>query len=113
MAYPPVRLGELGLKPLDRVGLGVLRALPIKPAIRAALAQLAADNFEKMPNTQLFNQTGQPAISLPLHVSPEGLPVGVQFSAAYGEEALLLALAAQLEAASPWIARRPMVWAGT
>ena len=109
LAHPPVRLGELGLKPADKIGLGVLRKVPLKAAIRAALAQLAADNFEKMPNTQLFNQTGQPAISLPLHTGPDGLPVGVQFSAAYGEEDLLLALAAQIEAASPWIGRRPVV----
>ncbi len=112
LAHPPVRLGELGLKPADRFALAALRALPFRPAILAALAQLAADNFEKSPNTQIFNQTGQPAISLPLHMSPEGLPIGVQFSAAFGEEALLLRLAAQIEEAAPWIDRRPTVCAG-
>jgi amidase len=76
-----------------------------------ALAQLAADNFEKTPNTQLFNQTGQPAISLPLHTSPSGLPIGVQLSAAFGDEATLLRLSAQLESAAPWIDRRPAVCA--
>ena len=111
LAHPPVRLGELGLKPADRFGLAALRALPLRPAILAALAQLAADNFEKTPNTQIFNQTGQPAISLPLHQSPDGLPIGVQFSAAYGDEATLLRLAAQIEAAQPWIGRRPGVCA--
>ncbi len=111
LAHPPVRLGELGLKTADRIGLAALRALPLKPAIRAALAQLAADNFEKTPNTQIFNQTGQPAVSLPLHVSPQGLPIGVQFSAACGEEGLLLRLAAQLEGARPWIARKPGICA--
>ena len=107
LAHPPVRLGELGLKPADRFGLAALRALPLKPAIRAALAQLAADNFEKTPNTQLFNQTGQPAISLPLHWNEAGLPIGVQFSSAYGDEATLLRLAGQLEQARPWIGRKP------
>ena len=109
LAHPPVRLGELGLKSADRFALAALRALPLRPAILAALAQLAADNFEKTPNTQIFNQTGQPAISLPLHMSPAELPIGVQFSAAYGEEGLLLQLAGQLEDAAPWIARRPGV----
>jgi len=109
LAHPPVRLGELGLKPMDRVGLGLLRALPLKPAILAVLSQLAADNFEKTPNTQLFNQTGQPAISLPLHWNEAGLPIGVQLSAAYGEEALLLALSAELEQARPWLNKLPPV----
>ena len=109
LAHPPVRLGELGLKPADRFALAALRALPLRPAILAALAQLATDNFEKTPNTQIFNQTGQPAISLPLHMSPDGLPIGVQFSSAYGDEATLLRLAAQLEEAQPWIDRRPTV----
>jgi amidase len=58
-----------------------------------------------------FNATGQPAISLPLHWTPDGLPVGVQFVAAYGREDLLFRLAAQLEAAQPWQARLPRVHA--
>lgn len=111
LAYPPVRIGELALKPAERVGLGVLRALPVGAAIRAVLAQLAANNFERTPNTQLFNQTGQPAISLPLHWSDAGLPIGVQLAAAMGREDLLLRVAAQLEAARPWIHRKPPVCA--
>lgn len=111
LAHPPVRLGELALKPADRAGLALLRTLPLRPAIRAALAQLAADNFEKTPNTQLFNQTGQPAISLPMHWNDAGLPIGVQCSAAYGGEAVLLSLASQLEQLQPWIARKPAICA--
>lgn len=49
-----------------------------------------------------FNATGQPAISLPLHETPAGLPVGVQLVAHMGREDLLLALSAQLEVAQPW-----------
>lgn len=111
LAHPPIRIGELALKPAERFGLGALRSLPIAGAIRAVLAGLAANNFERTPNTQLFNQTGQPAISLPLHWSAAGLPIGVQLAAAMGREDLLLRVAAQLEAARPWIGRKPAVCA--
>jgi amidase len=57
--------------------------------------------------TGLFNVTGQPAISLPLHWSEGGLPIGVQLVAAFGREDLLIQVAAQLERARPWADRAP------
>jgi amidase len=58
-----------------------------------------------------FNATGQPAVSLPLHWTPHGLPIGVQLVAAYGREDLLLRLGAQLEASRPWHDRLPQLHA--
>jgi amidase len=57
--------------------------------------------------TNLQNATGQPAISLPLHWNADDLPIGVQFVGRFGDDALLLQLAAQLERAQPWFDRRP------
>ena len=59
--------------------------------------------------TVAYNVTGQPAISLPLGMSEDGRPIGVQLVAAYGRDDLLLRVAAQLEAALPWAGRSPRV----
>ena len=63
-----------------------------------------------VPYTPVFNGTGQPAISLPLHQSSDGLPVGVQLAGGFGQEGLLYRLAGQLERARPWIERKPPIW---
>jgi amidase len=88
LAQPPVALGHLDMMLDD---------------LDAFTERLAAF----MPFTPLFNITGQPAASLPLSWNAQGLPIGVQFAAPFGDEATLFRLAAQLEAAAPWRDRRP------
>jgi amidase len=90
LAEPPTRIGEFRNDP-DQ---------PMAPMIRAG---------QYVAFTPAFNASGQPAISLPMHWTPDGLPVGVQLVAAYGREDLLLRLASHLEAAQPWAHRRPVV----
>jgi amidase len=69
----------------------------------------ARRNLAATPFTQLANMTGRPAVSVPLHRTADGLPLGVQFVARPGGEGLLIRLAAQLEAARSWADRRPRV----
>lgn len=71
--------------------------------------ELANEHLARTPFTQLANLTGQPAMSVPLWWSEEGLPCGVQFVAPFGDEATLFRLAGQLEAERPWRERRPPV----
>ncbi|MDB5965252.1 MAG: amidase [Polaromonas sp.] len=86
LAKPPVTLGTLSMQ------------------------SLSLDEFQQAmaafcPFTGAFNATGQPAMSLPLHWSEAGLPIGVQLVGRFADDARLLQLAAQLEAARPWFAR--------
>lgn len=88
LGEPPVRIGEHDPTPDD----------PLAGMRRAATF---------VPFTTAFNMTGQPAVSLPLHWSADGLPIGVQLVGAYGREDVLIRVASQLEQAHPWSDRHP------
>lgn len=84
---PPIRLGE-------QAG-----TLPYEQVFEALV--------DYVSYTPMWNATGHPAMSVPLAWSADGLPIGSQFVAKRGDEARLLALAYELEAARPWAERRP------
>ena len=92
LAEPPPLLGEFDSPP-DNPLAGLFRAASL------------------VPFTPAFNVSGQPGISLPLHWNAEELPIGVQLVARFGGEDVLIRIASQLEAASPWAERRPKVHA--
>jgi amidase len=88
------------------------------PPFKLGYLDLTSSDLEaQMNNTEalvayapIANAAGLPAINVPLHMSTDGLPIGMQFMAPAGEEALLLQLARQLEEAQPWAARHPALW---
>ncbi|MFP4003891.1 MAG: amidase [Alphaproteobacteria bacterium] len=88
LGEPPARIGRFDTSTDD------------PETVFGALADYVVD-------TPVYNATGQPSISLPLHWSADGLPVGVMFSGRLGAEATLLRLAGQIERAAPWHGRRP------
>lgn len=109
LSTPPVPIGALKPTAAEAIALASIARLGAGWLMRASglVRTLADKTFEFIPYTPLFNVTGQPAVSLPLHWSAEGLPVGMQFAARWGDEATLFRLSAQLEKARPWIGRTP------
>ncbi|HUD93070.1 amidase [Sphingobium sp.] len=91
LAAPPLELGRINLSP------------------DADFMHWGQRTAAFSPFTQIENMTGQPAMSVPLAMAKNGLPIGVMFVGRYGDEATLLRLAGQLEKAAPWKERRPTI----
>jgi len=92
LCLPPLPLGKLDMMTRDLEAYGRL------------IGRYA-------PSTALFNMSGQPSMSVPLAWSRDGLPLGMMFSARYGDEATLFRLAGQLEQARPWRGKKPPITA--
>lgn len=113
LAMPPLVRGALQPKRLKAAVMKLLGRFNAGGVINtlSGIDTLAEQVFEFIPYTPLFNATGQPAMSVPLHWNEAGLPIGMQFVGRYGDEATLFRLAGQLEKARPWFNRLPTICA--
>lgn len=113
LAQPPAAIGTLGPRGFPATMMKLLGGLRAGGVLKrlTAVDPSIDEVFAYTPWTPVFNVTGQPAMSVPLHWSPAGLPIGVHFVGRHADEATLLRLAGQLERARPWADRRPPVCA--
>lgn len=102
-AFPPSKIGELDLSSSEKRLLQIVGSLPLGKFVRKTVEQIAYKSLERTPFTQLANFTGQPAMTLPVHLTKDGLPCGVQVMARRGREDLLFQLAGELEQSDIWI----------
>jgi amidase len=107
LAKPPLEIGSIATAAPLQAASRVIAKVRAGKLLNATgiLEQLISENLGWVPYTQLANLTGRPAISVPLHWTDAGLPLGVQFVGALASDGLLLRLAAQLEEAQPWFHR--------
>lgn len=112
LAMPPFPTGSLQPTRQERLLLSIVSTFGLKGLLRANVDELAEKIFAFIPFTPIANMTGQPSMSVPLHWTADGLPVGSMFTAALGRDDLLFQLAGQLEQAQNWFDRVPEVVEG-
>jgi amidase len=113
LAMPPPALGALKPRGLEAFGQELLLGLHLGFLLRipGVIDASVRRVFSFIPFSPLANVTGQPAMTVPLAWNAAGLPIGSQLVARFGGEATLYRVAAQLESARPWRARRPPIHA--
>ncbi len=109
LGMPPVECGALNARGLEKLLVTLVNHLPLGGIAkqRGVLIENYAQIFDWIPTTPVANATGEPSLSLPLHWSADGMPVGMMLTGRFGDDVTLLQLAAQLEQAQPWFDRRP------
>lgn len=109
MARPPAQVGQIATPQWQQNAANMLLKMGLSRVIlkTGIIEQMVQENLQWVPYTQLGNMTGTPGMSVPMHWTAQGLPLGVQFMAPPCGEGLLFRLAAQLEQAQPWADRWP------
>lgn len=111
LAKPPITIGELQNTTQENLSLKLLQKTGGYRFLKGSkiIDDLIERTFSYIPYTAIANMTGQPSMSVPMHWTDTGLPVGVMFTGRMGEEGLLFRLAAQLESEHPWFNKRPPI----
>lgn len=104
-AFPPAKIGELDISPAEKTIINIVSKLGLTKLLKKSnfVDKLAETSLMRTPFTQLANLTGQPAMSLPVHLTKDGLPCGVQVMAARGREDILFQLASVFEQTNDWL----------
>jgi amidase len=109
LSEPPVKIGALKPSASEQAQIKLIAQAGATWLLKALdlIRPIAAKMYEYIPWTPVFNVTGQPAMSVPLHWNDEGLPIGMHFIGKWGDEATLFRLAGQLEKEKPWFDKAP------
>jgi len=112
LASLPVKIGALLPKPAEVKLIRLIGRLDAGWLLKAiGIAKpLSEVTFSFIPWTPIFNVTGQPAMSVPIADSPDGMPIGMQIVGGFGDEEKLFSLARQLEIARPWAQKCPLAF---
>ena len=111
LAQPPIRIGAMQNTPLENRLADLADFTHLYRFVKGSklIDSQSKKSFSYSGYTPVANITGQPSMSVPLHWTADGLPVGVLFTGRFGEEDGLYRLAGQLERAQPWFNKRPVL----